>query len=417
MKKICVLGLGYIGLPTSCILATKGYSVLGVDLNQAVIDSIKQCTINIKEPGLEVILKAALNSGKLKVSTTPKSADVFIIAVPTPVTAEKKSNLEYIIAAAEMICPLLKRGDLVILESTSPPGTSREVLLPILEQTGLQGGEDFLLAYCPERVMPTRILEEIINNDRIIGGINQRSAIAAKEIYSSFVAGNIYLTDTTTAEMIKIVENTFRDVNIALVNELAKICEKLNINIWEVIYLANKHPRVNLHIPGPGVGGHCIPVDPWFIVEKAPEEAKLIKIARQINDSMPDYIVNTFLKLLPALSTPIKITLLGVSYKGNVSDTRESPAIKIISQLGKMGVLVSSYDPVVKDFPYPLATLKEALENSCGIILLAEHSQFKELDPKKLAPLMRYKLLFDTKNFLPIQEWEEAGFKVKVLGK
>jgi len=269
MNKVCVLGLGYIGLPTAAVLATHGFSVVGVDANAVVVDTVNNGGIHIKEPGLNTIVQAAINSGNLVVRTKLERANAFIIAVPTPLES-RRADLKYVKSATESIVPYLERNNLVILESTVPPKTTEELLVPILEQSRLKAGEDFYLAHCPERVLPGNILKEIIENDRIIGGINPESAAKAKALYSRFVSGAIYLTDATTAELVKVMENTYRDVNIALVNELSRICTKLGINVWEVIELANKHPRVNLLRPGPGVGGHCLAVDPWFVVEKAP---------------------------------------------------------------------------------------------------------------------------------------------------
>ena len=291
MKKICVLGLGYIGLPTAAVLATHGFSVVGVDVNAAVVGTINNGGIHIKEPGLNTLVQAAIKSGNLVVRTRPETADAFIIAVSTPLK-NREADLSYVKSAAESIVPYLERGNLVILESTVPPKTTEELLIPILEQTKLRAGEDFYLAHCPERVLPGNILKEIIENDRIIGGINPESAVKAKDLYSTFVSGIIYLTDATTAEMVKVIENTYRDVNIALANELSRICMKLGMNVWEVIELANKHPRVNLLSPGPGVGGHCLAVDPWFVVEKAPQVAKLIRLSRGINDEQPQFVVS-----------------------------------------------------------------------------------------------------------------------------
>jgi len=281
-KKMCVLGLGYVGLPTASMFATHGFSVTGVDTNHKIIEGINTGEVHIKEPGLRAFVHDALRTGNLKVQETPEKADIFIICVPTPITREKKADLEYVKSASESILPFLEKGCLVVIESTVPPGTTTNVVIPMLERTGLKTGRDFYVAYCPERVMPGNILKEMIENDRMIGGIDDSSGHYAKKIYQAFVKGHIYLTDTVTAEFVKLIENTYRDVNIALANELALIAEESKIDVWNAISLANKHPRVNIHRPGPGVGGHCIGVDPYFLVEKSPKHSRLIQLSREI---------------------------------------------------------------------------------------------------------------------------------------
>lgn len=416
MQKICVLGLGYIGLPTASILATHGFKVIGVDVNERVVNIIEKGESHIKEPGLKTIVEAAIKSGNLTPATKPEEADVFIIAVPTPVTTDKKANMGFVKAATESIVPYLHKGNLIILESTSPPGTTKELIVPILARSGLKIGEEVYVAHCPERVLPGRILKEIIENDRIIGGINQESAEKAKELYSTFVEGEIHLTDTTTAEMVKLVENTSRDVNIALANELSILCERLGIDVWEVIELANKHPRVNLHRPGPGVGGHCLPVDPWFIVEKFPDEAKLIQLSREINDAQPRHVLKAIEEAIQGLKEP-KVTILGVSYKGNVDDTRESPALELIHLLKERGYAVTAYDPHVNSFEIELDGLEEAFQRSDCAVIMADHDEFKYLDPNELGKLMRTKQIIDTKHILNLGKWKGAGFRVRLLGR
>lgn len=415
MSKICVLGLGYIGLPTASILATNGFKVLGVDVNEQVVQVINKGGLPIKEPGLKTIVQAAVNSGNFRAALQAEPADVFIIAVPTPVTDDKKANLSFIKAAAESILSVLNKGNLVVLESTSPPGTTKNFLVPILEKSGLKIGEELFVTYCPERVLPGRILTELINNNRIIGGINDKSAQVAKKLYSRFVEGEIVVTDSTTSEMVKLMENTYRDVNIALVNELAIICDKLRINVWDVIKLANLHPRVNLHLPGPGVGGHCLAVDPWFIVEKFPQEAKIISLCRQVNDSMPQYVTKNVLKLIENIKNP-KITILGVSYKANIDDVRESPALSILSELDARGINFSIYDPHVKQFSYELSNLTDAFRDSDLVLIVTDHEEFKYLHPLELGKIMRNRILVDTRNCLNHQLWIDSGFNVYVLG-
>ena len=415
MKKICVIGLGYIGLPTASILAAHDFEVVGVDINSEILKVINDGGIHIEEPGLHTLVQAAIKSGKLKAVSNPEPADIFIIAVPTPFTKEKKADLNYIKSAAKSIAPLICKDNLVILESTSPPGTCRDVLEPIFRLFGLEVGRDYYLVHCPERVLPGYTLKELIQNDRIVGGIDKKSAEKAAQFYKVFIEGDIYLTDSTTAEMVKLMENTYRDVNIALANELAKICEKLGINAWEVIRLANLHPRVNLHTPGPGVGGHCIAVDPWFIVEKYPSDTEIITLSRKINDSMPEYTVAHIRKIVEGINNP-KIAILGVTYKGNIDDTRESPAFKIIAGLEKIGIKYSIYDPHVQEFEYELSSLKEAFNGADCAVILTNHDEFRFLHPEEIGKLMKIKVLFDTKYCVDHNIWKQNGFKVYCLG-
>lgn len=416
MKKICVIGLGYIGLPTASILASSGVEVVGVDINAEVVNIINSGEIHIEEPGLKEVVKTAVESGKLKAYTKPQEADVYIIAVPTPVKEDKRAFMGYVEVAVSSILNLLKAGDLVILESTSPPETTKKLIVPLLEKTTLKLGEELFVAYCPEKVLPGRIIEELVENDRIVGGINQKSAEMARDVYKSFVKGKIILTDSITAEMVKVMENTFRDVNIALANELAKIAYKLGINAWEVINLANMHPRVNLHSPGPGVGGHCISVDPWFIVEKNPELAKLINEAREVNDSMPEFTYNLVLENVKGIPQP-KITVLGLTYKPDIDDIRESPAIEIVKKLEKNSDLrVSLCDPHVKGFGDKLLNIEEALKDSDCILLAVNHKEFNEITPAQAAKLMNNKIIIDTRNAFNRKDWEENGFKYVLLG-
>ena len=415
MKKICVMGLGYIGLPTASMLATHGFDVLGVDINSDIVKIVNNGGIHIEEPGLHTLVQAAIKSGKLKAADEPKPADIFIIAVPTPFTKEKKADLSYVKSAAKSIAPLISKGTLIILESTSPPGTCKDILEPIFKSFNLESDRDYYLAHCPERVLPGHTLKELIQNDRIIGGIDKESTEKAAHFYKVFIEGNIYLTDSTTAEMVKLMENTYRDVNIALANELAKICEKLGISAWEVISLANLHPRVNLHTPGPGVGGHCIAVDPWFIIEKYPADTEIITLSRKINDSMPEYTVARIKKIVGKIDNP-KIAILGVTYKGNIDDTRESPALKIIAGIEKAGIKYSIYDPHVREFKYELSSLKEAFEEADCAIILANHDEFRFLHLAEIGKLMRHKILFDTRFCVDHNLWSQSGFKVYYLG-
>ncbi len=414
MKNVCVLGLGYIGLPTAVMLAGSGYIVTGVDINKEIVDKINHGGIHISEPHLSERVADAVSRGRLRAAHKPESADVFIIAVPTPFTPDKKADLSYVADAAESIVPCLKKGDLVILESTVPPRTTLDVLLPILAKSGLRVGSELFVAFCPERVLPGNILEELVKNDRVVGGINESSAVLARDLYASFVEGEIYLTGATTAEITKLMENTYRDVNIALANEFALIAENIGVNVWEAIEFANRHPRVNIHQPGPGVGGHCIAVDPWFIVEKADGLARLIETSRHINDHMPSHVARTILELTRGIHSP-KAALLGLTYKANVNDCRESPSVEIAHQLESQGIRLGIYDPLAKDGR--TVPLSEALYRADLLVLLVNHDDFRFINPAKVAPLMRRRLVFDTRNVLDRATWEAAGFRVVTLGE
>lgn len=417
-KKICVIGLGYIGLPTSAMFATHGCQVIGVDVNEKVVDALNRGEITIEEPYLDIMVQAAVRSGHLKADTKPSEADAFIIAVPTPITEDKKADMSCVISATEMIVPYLKEGNLVILESTSPTGTVEELLVPILEKSGLKIGKELYVGHSPERVLPGKILWELVNNNRIVGGINKESAEKIRDLYKIFVNGEIYLTTATTAEMCKTMENTYRDVNIALANELAKICEKVGINVWEVIKLCNKHPRVNLHQPGPGVGGHCLAIDPWFIIEQNPDLAKIIALSRQTNDSMPQHVLDRIDEVLKDIEGTKKVTILGITYKPNIDDIRESPIIKLIDLLDEReDYEISVYDPHLKTHKYQAKDLIDASKNSDLIILAVNHDDFNNLPLRDMARVMRNRNFFDTRNFLNRHDIEDKGFKYFLLGK
>ncbi|MBA7510552.1 UDP-N-acetyl-D-mannosamine dehydrogenase [subsurface metagenome] len=354
MKKICVIGLGYIGLPTACMLAKSGYSIIGVDVSDDVINLLNSGSIHIKEEGLKELFEKAIDEKTIKVSKNVEKSDVFIITVPTPLNKENKADLSYVIEATKMIKDYIQKGNLVILESTSPPGTTRNVIGNIIDKdTGLKSGKDYYLSYCPERVMPGKIVYELVNNDRIIGGINRKSTEKAKEVYEKFVEGKIYLTTLEIAELVKLAENTYRDVNIAFSNELSLICSDYGVNVWDVIKFANMHPRVNILNPGPGVGGHCIPIDPWFMLENINRKYTLIEKSRNVNNSIPFIISNKILEIIKEYKNP-KVTFFGLSYKENVGDIRESPAIAIYNELIKKGINVSIFDPLIKNTKYKL---------------------------------------------------------------
>jgi UDP-N-acetyl-D-mannosaminuronic acid dehydrogenase len=343
-------------------------------------------------------------------------ADVFIIAVPTPLREDKTADMSYVVRAAESVLPHLRPGNLVILESTSPPGTCRDLLAPILARSGLRPGENLHLAHCPERVLPGRILLELIKNDRVIGGLRPGCAERARELYARFVEGEIFLTDATTAEMVKVLENTYRDVNIALANEAALICESLGIDFAEARRFANRHPRVNVHAAGPGVGGHCISVDPWFLVERAPSAARLIRCARERNDGMPEHVAGETRRLLEDIAAP-KVAVLGLAYKGDVDDIRESPAIHVVELLQAAGIAVAVHDPHVKAGPFALQSLDGALSGADLLLLLTDHSEFARIDPAAASGWMRTPQVYDTRNVLNAAAWESAGFRVKRLGR
>ena len=414
-KKICIVGLGYIGLPTATMFSCYGHKVIGVDVNEKVVNNINKGKIIIEEPNLEELVEDVVKKGNLIASISPKESDVFIISVPTPIKDDKTSDMSYVISATKSIVKYLKEGNIVVLESTSPVGTTEEVVKPIIEESGLKVGRDIMLGYCPERVIPGKIIYELKSNDRVIGGIDKKSAEEIRKIYKTIVDGNIYLTDCKTAELCKLMENTYRDVNIALSNELLLICDKLNINVWEVIEYSNKHPRVNLHTPGPGVGGHCLAVDPWFIIEKEPELSNIIKSSRLLNDSMPEYVYNKIDKILQKDKSK-KITILGITYKANTDDMRESPIIKLIDKLLKNNYNVKVFDPYIKDFQINCQSILEACKDSDLLILGVNHEYFKNLPLDEIKTTMKGNLILDTRNFLDKEEVEKSGFIYKLLG-
>lgn len=416
-KSICVVGLGYIGLPTAVMFANHGIKVHGVDVNPAAVKSIQEKKLHIEENGLQERLNKAVDEGFLTASTTPQEADVFIVAVPSPINADNTANLEYVRQATASIVPFVKKGNLVILESTVPPKTVEHVMLPELIKANLEFGVDLFVAHSPERVIPGRIFEELVNNDRIVGGIDEKSSQMTKELYQTFVNGTIHLTDATTAELVKVMENTYRDVNIAFANELAKMAEKLDVNIWEAIKFANYHPRVNVHFPGPGVGGHCIAVDPWFLVELGGEQAQMIHLSRNTNDSMPSYTAQKTQAILNQNKIAGgKVAVLGLAFKGNVDDMRESPSTIVIDELQNLGLDVISYDPHIKENKHVTQTqsLEEATKDADIIVVLTDHNEFKALNAADVTT--KTKIVFDTKNCLNRENWQEAGFEFHLLG-
>lgn len=418
-QSICVVGLGYIGLPTASMFATKGIRVTGVDNNTEVVRSLKAGKVHIYEPGLNQVVEEAIRHGNLTVSEKPVKADAFIIAVPTPFYGDKKADLSYVHAAAESIVPVLEKGNLVVLESTSPPLTTRDHVLPILEKTGLKAGKDFLLAYSPERVLPGQILKELVENARVIGGIDRASAEAGRDLYQTIVKGEIILTDATTSEMVKLMENTYRDINIAIANEFSRLADRFGVDVWEAIQIANRHPRVKILNPGPGVGGHCISVDPWFFVEAAPDISPLIHTARNVNDSQPEFVVALVRNLIGDLVGK-KVTVFGLAFKPDVDDLRESPAIEVAHKLHLAGASVTAYEPFKPDFKHEgiamASTLDQAVEPADVVMLLVNHTQFRELNAADLRNKTKAKIVIDTVNGWNRQAFESAGFRFVKLG-
>jgi len=396
-KKICVIGLGYIGLPTASLLGTKGFNVHGVDVSKHVVDTINAGKIHIVEPDLDIMVKSAVNVGNLKAGLEPVGADVFIIAVPTPFKGDYQPDLSFVESATQMISPYVKPGNLVILESTSPVGTTDEVVAKILKENGHDTDKEVYVAHCPERVLPGRILIELVENDRIVGGVNPLATQKAVEFYQSFVRGEVLSTDSRTAEMAKLTENSSRDVSIAFANELSIICDEEGINVWELISLANRHPRVNILNPGPGVGGHCIAVDPWFIVARSPEHAKLIKMARIVNDSKPAWVLNKVKSRAEKFKNPV-IGCLGLAFKADVDDLRESPSVDIVRKLIKenVGEILISEPNLESHDEFNLLTCEEVIRRSDIILLLVDHKEYKGIKTLEL----NEKVLIDTRGTL-----------------
>lgn len=401
--KLTTIGLGYIGLPTSIMFAKHGVDVVGVDIKQEAVDKLNNGQIHIEEPGLQEALEEVLASGKFKASTIPEQADAYIIAVPTPNNNDehKSCDISIVMSGVESIISLLKRGDTVIVESTIAPRTMDDHVKPYLESKGFIIGEDIYLVHCPERVLPGQIMHELVYNNRIIGGITPACVEAGKRVYGTFVKGEMIETQAKTAEMSKLMENTYRDVNIALANELAKICNDLEINVNDVIEMANKHPRVNLHTPGPGVGGHCLAVDPYFIIAEAPEHALLIKLARDINVSMPEYVVHHTKDILSRIGGN-KVTVFGLTYKGDVDDIRESPAFDIYEMLTASQYEVVAYDPHVKQ-EFVEEDMGTAVKDSDLVLILSDHSEFKQLTDGDFDE-MRNRYILDTKNVVKTKD-------------
>lgn len=410
-NKVSVVGLGYIGLPTAAVIASRGIEVIGIDVNQHAVDTINQGEIHIVEPDLDIVVRSAVMTGKLKATTVPEAADAFMVAVPTPFKGDNhEPDLSYIESAAKAIAPVLEKGNLVVLESTSPVGATEKMAgwlaearpdLTFPQQSG--DAADIKVAHCPERVLPGYVLQELVSNDRVIGGMSDACNKRAVELYQTFVRGECILTNSRTAEMAKLTENSFRDVNIAFANELSLICEKLKINVWELIKLSNRHPRVNILNPGPGVGGHCIAVDPWFIVNSCPDDAKVIAMAREVNDGKPLWVIDQVKQAADEFKKPV-IACLGLAFKADIDDLRESPALDITTQLANENVgQVIAVEPNISSLPENLVKagvefmdLERALEVANVVVVLVDHKQFKAAD--KLA--FSKKVVIDTRGVL-----------------
>ena len=400
-QKIIVMGLGYTGLPTASMLATKGHQVLGVDVNESAVATINSGRIHIIEPDLDILVRSAVNSGNLKASLNPEEGDTFIIAVPTPFKEfegnPKAPDLSYVASATRAIVPYLREGNLVILESTSPVGTTEFIYNTITQMRPELAGK-IHAAHCPERVLPGHILRELVDNDRIVGGLSKTANELAQALYKSFCNGAILLTDSKTAEMSKLVENSFRDVNIAFANELSVVCDHLGINVWETIALANRHPRVNILQPGPGVGGHCIAVDPWFIVASAPKQARLIRTAREVNDAKPHWVIDRVKAKAARFKEPV-IGCLGITFKANIDDMRESPSLDIVKDLMSQNVgKILVCDPNVQPgkVSFPLVDLKQIMKEADILLLLVDHAEFVAID----LDTVKDKVVIDTRGVL-----------------
>lgn len=413
--KLCTIGLGYIGLPSSAMFADHGTDVVGVDIDPRIVKMLNAGDIHIEEPGLEDVIKRVVANGKFRATLTPEPADVFLIAVPTPNLNDtyKSCDLKYVLSAVQNMLPHVQKGNVIIVESTIAPRTMDDHVRPLIEAAGFVIGQDVFVVHCPERVLPGQILHELIHNNRIVGGLTPACADAGAAVYETFVQGEIVKTDAKTAEMSKLMENTFRDVNIALANELTQVCHKLEINVLDVIEMANMHPRVNLHHPGPGVGGHCLAVDPYFIVAKAPSLARIIHTARETNVNMPHFVAEQAERLVASHVRP-KIAVFGVTYKGNVDDMRESPAVDVIEQLIDRGMDVAVCDPHVErsiSSRFELVDEIDAIQGADLALVLVDHDEFKQFDSRRLANHMRTPVLFDTKGIVqPLEDITVLNF-------
>ena len=405
--KVCVVGLGYIGLPTAAFIASKGVKVVGVDVNERFVNLINEGKVPFFEPGFEDLLSKVVREGNLIAQTDQVDADAYIVCVPTPFQDDHRVDTKYIRAASEALAPHLRPGALVVLESTSPPGTTEDMAKHLIElrpDLSLNDEDEnaIHIAHCPERVLPGQIMEEMENNDRVIGGLTPKGTELARDLYATFCTAELLMTNATTAEMAKLTENSFRDVNIAFANELSLICDRLGIDVWELIELANHHPRVNILQPGPGVGGHCIAVDPWFIVSAAPEEAKIVKLARDVNDGKPNWVIEQVVKALEGKKDPV-VAALGIAFKNDIDDLRESPSLEIVKRLGvdNPELDIRVVEPNVDELPAALSNIsnltkqstEEAIAAADVVLLLVNHKEFVNLDKS----VLEGKTVIDTK--------------------
>ena len=419
MAEICVLGLGYVGLPTASLLANAGFRVLGVDIDPDIVVRLNSGQTRMEEAGLSTLVSAAVRSGNLVASEQPEPSETFIICVPTPVNADKSVDLNAVRGAARSILPCLRKNCLVVLESTSPVGTTRNVVAPILRESGLEAGREVDLCYCPERVLPGNTVAELVNNDRIIGGLTLESAKRAAAIYARFCQGRISLTDDLSAELSKLMENTYRDVNVALANVFARIAEDSGIDVWRAIELANLHPRVKILKPGPGVGGHCIPIDPWFLAESFPKHTNLLRCAREVNDGQTRRLLERMLST-GKLRAGGKLAILGAAYKAGIDDARQSPAALLTAAAHEQGIQTAVHDPIVKPGEHDGLTvsgdLTAVLKDADAAALITEHPQYRSLPPKIFVEHMRGRFIADGRNCLDHAALRSAGFEVLVLG-
>lgn len=415
--EIAVIGLGYIGLPTAIMFANAGFKVIGYEIREEVVKKVNSGNSHIIEPEIEEMLKRAIENGNLRATSDKKAIagkDVYIICVQTPLEEDKTPDLSYLESAVRTTAESMKKGSLVIIESTVPPMTTLKMAKLIEDLTGFKAGEDFYMAHAPERVMPGRIFKELVYNSRIIGGINEESSELAELLYRAFVKGQIFKTNSTTSEMVKLMENTFRDVNIALANEFAFLAHQYGINVFEAIELANTHPRVKIHIPGIGVGGHCLPKDPYLLLSSAKEDFGLIKKAREINEDMPLFAKDLLMNSLKLINLPPEeavVVVLGLSYKGNSDDTRNSPSLKFIEEIKEVVAEVRTYDPYVEGTH---GSVEEALKGADAAVIATDHSEFKSLDWQALGGLMRNKILIDGRH---VVKEPPKGFIFKGIGR
>lgn len=412
---VAVIGLGYIGLPTAALFALAGHRVYGYDVNAQLRRELRTGTLHVSEEPVRSAVNEAIAGGNFHVLDAVPCAQAYVICVPTP-ARDGHAILQYVEQAAASVAQVAPPDAMIVLESTVPPGTTERLIERALRDAG-KCPDDYCIAHCPERVIPGAIVNELRDNDRVAGARTPAQAVRVAELYSSFCHGNIALTTIAVAEFVKVAENTFRDVNIAFANELAVFAEELGVDVWETIALANRHPRVNILNPGPGVGGHCIPVDPHFLAEANPWVTELIQSARRVNERMPYRIV----RRIEAVTGPPqgqKIVLLGAAYKGDVDDARESPSLRIDALLRERGYETAIYDPLVKRAPVPLApSLEVALTTADALVLVTPHSVFRDISPERAAQLMRARTLIDTRSFFDRALWERAGFECHVLGR